>query len=331
MLRQRNIAYLVLAHADLPHLRRLIAALPADGVKLVHLDKKFGAAPDLAGLPNTIILTDRIAVYWADFSIVEATLSLLRTALRFKQIERIVLLSGSCYPIASDADILDFFAARTSDNFIKAFSIEYASALYHDKLRRIHIGEGSVARLAGDHPGFNRALSRGLTLLLSRRRRDWRRNLAPLKPYFGSQWWAITRACGEYILEREEEYRGLRFFEHCFAPDEMYFHTIVANSLFGNDSIVPFEGRGNWRLANLHLINDGSLHYVFGLSDLERVQRSNKLFVRKVNSAQSGPLLDALDARRGRRSTRADKPDPVEIGGANDVTAYAALGARRGR
>lgn len=330
MLHHRNVAYLILAHADLPHLRRLVTSLPVESVKLVHMDRKFGAPPDLSAVPNTVVLRDRIAVYWADFSIVEATLSLLRAALHFRQIERIVLLSGSCYPIASDDDILDFFAARPSANFIKAFSIEDASPLYHDKLSRIHIGEGSIARLAGNHPAFNHALSRGLTLLLSWRKRDCQRGLAPLKPYFGSQWWSITRACGEYILEREEEYRALRFFEHCFAPDEMYFHTIVANSLFGNDSIVPFEGRGNWRLANLHLINDGSLRYIYGLSDLERVRRSNKLFMRKVNSAQSGPLLDALDARRRRGLARADKPDPVEIGGANNVAAYAAIGAHRG-
>lgn len=330
MLRHRDVAYLVLAHADLPHLRRLVTALPADSVKLVHLDEKFGSAPDLADVPNTVVLGNRIAVYWADFSIVEATLTLLRAALQLRQIERIVLLSGSCYPIASDGDILEYFTSRASTNFIKAFSIEGASALYHEKLSRVHIGEGGVARFAGSHPPLNHALSRGLTLLLSWRRRDWRGQLAPLRPYFGSQWWAITRPCGEYILERVEEYRGLCFFEHCFAPDEMYFHTIVANSLFGNDSIVPFEGRGNWRLANLHLINDGSLRYVFGLSDLERVQRSNRLFVRKVNSAQSGPLLDVLDARRGRRSAHADKLDPIEIGGADDVAAYAAHGAHRG-
>jgi hypothetical protein len=326
----RNVAYLILAHADLPHLRRLVTALPADSVKLVHMDRKFGAAPDLSAVPNTVVLSDRIAVYWADFSIVEATLSLLRAALHFGQVERIVLLSGSCYPIASDDDILDFFAARPAANFIKAFSIEDASALYHDKIGRIHVGEESIARLAGTHPAFNHALSRGLTLLLSWRKRDWRRGLAPLKPYFGSQWWAITRACGEYILEREEECRALQFFEHCFAPDEMYFHTIVANSPCGNDSIVPFEGRGNWRLANLHLINDGSLRYVFDLSDLERVHRSNKLFVRKVNSAQSGPLLDALDARRSRRVVPTDALGQ-ETGGAKDIAAYAVLAAHRGR
>jgi len=332
MLGHKNVAYLILAHADIPHLRRLVAALPADSIKLVHLDRKCAAAPNLSDLPNAVVLDNRIPVYWADFSVVEATLLLLRAALRLKQIERIVLLSGSCYPIRSDDDILDFFSSRPTDNFIKAFAIEQASLLYRSKLTQIHFGETSVVRLTGSNrPALVHAMARGLTLLQVWRRRDWRRSLAPLKPYFGSQWWAITRACGEYVMERHVAYRGLRFFEQCFAPDEMYFHTIVANSPFGRGNIVPFEGRGNWRLANLHLINEGSLRYVFGKADLDRVLQSNKLFVRKVNSEQSGALLDALDARRDAPPAGPESVHPVENSGVEDIAAYAAIGGSRRR
>lgn len=297
-----HIAYLILAHADLPHLRRLVAALPSDSIKLVHLDRKCAARLSLEDLPNALLLHDRIAVYWGDFSIVEATLRLLNAALERRQIERIVLLSGNCYPIRSDGEILDFFAARPADNFIKMFEIESASSLYLDKLSRSHIGESAISRrIRPDVPALNYLLSRGLSRMMSLRRSDWRRRLGAIHPYYGSQWWAITRNCGEHVLAQARNDKRLRYFERCFAPDEMYFHTIIGNSPFMDpQNRIPFTGRGNWKLANLHLINDGSLRYVYRRTDFDRVLRSDKLFVRKVNTEHSLSLLDALDANRGK-------------------------------
>jgi hypothetical protein len=302
MLDHRNVAYLILAHADLAHLRRLVAALPPDSIKLVHLDKKCAEKLPVQDLPNTVAAENAIAVYWADFSIVEATLRLLEAALQLPQVERIVLLSGSCYPIKSDRDILVFLAAHADDNFIKMFEIESASSLYHDKLSRAHIGESAVARVfRSDMPRVNYLLSRGLSRVASLRTIDWRGRLAPFKPYYGSQWWAVTRACGEYMLAQARTCAQLQYLERCFAPDEMYFHTIVGNSPFVTErNIIAFAGRGNWRLANLHLISDRSLRYVYSHDDLAAVLASGKLFVRKVNTERSAALLDALDENRGK-------------------------------
>ena len=316
MLDHSNVAYLILAHADLAHLRRLIAALPADSAKLVHLDKKCAAGLSLHDLPNAVMLENAIPVYWADYSIVDATLRLIDAALQLPKVERIILLSGSCYPIRSDHDILDFLAAHAADNFIKMFEIEGASALYHAKLSRAHIGESAVSRaFRSDMPKVNYLLSRGLSRIASLRTNDWRARLAPLKPYYGSQWWAVTRACGEYMLAQARTCAQLKYLERCFAPDEMYFHTIVGNSSFVTPrNIVPFAGRGNWRLANLHLISDQSLRYVYSHDDLAAVLASGKLFVRKVNTERSTALLDALDESRGKMTkAQADARDGSSV------------------
>jgi hypothetical protein len=302
MLQHKNIGYLILAHADLAHLQRLVAALPADSIKVVHLDAKCRERLSLTHLPNAVALEERIPVYWGDFSIIEATLRLLDAVLKFQRVERIILLSGNCYPIKADSEILAYFNARKGENLVKMFKIDHATPLYEKKLSRFHIGESTISKaIHSDLPGMNYLLSRAITRAATLWPRDWRRDFAPLQPYFGSQWWAFTRACSEYVVDQARSNAKLRHFEYCFAPDEMYFHTIVGNSPHaGHANIVPFVARGNWRVANLHIINPVSLRYAYRLHDLSEIQQSDKLFVRKVNSTQSGALLDLIDAWRTR-------------------------------
>jgi hypothetical protein len=300
MLQHKNVGYLILAHADLAHLQRLVAALPADSIKLVHLDAKCQERLALSHLPNAVALEERIPVYWGDFSIIEATLRLLDAVLKFEQVTRIILLSGSCYPIKTDNEILAYLNTRKGENLIKMFKIEDAASLYEKKLSRFHIGESTVSKaIHSNLPRVNYLLSRAITQAAALWPRDWRHDLAPLQPYFGSQWWALTRACSEYVVDQARSSAKLRHFEYCFAPDEMYFHTIVGNSPHvGHANVVPFVARGNWRVANLHVLNPVSLRYAYRLDDLAEIRQSDKLFVRKVNSAQSGALLKSIDAWR---------------------------------
>jgi hypothetical protein len=88
----------------------------------------------------------------------------------------------------------------------------------------------------------------------------------------------------------------VRYYQTSFASDEQFFHTILANSPFASAAQeIPFEGRGTYRCANLHLI-DPTLSKWFDESDFERVTESGQYFVRKVRSGLSDGLLDRLDS-----------------------------------
>lgn len=123
---------------------------------------------------------------------------------------------------------------------------------------------------------------------------SWNKSIIP---YFGSQWWALTPACAQYILEFVKV-NGSYYIENknTFAPDEHFFHTIVGNSPFNakSDGVQEYEGRGTWRMANFHLIHK-SLSKWYTLNDWDEINSSNKLFVRKVNSIVSNGLIDSIN------------------------------------
>src|SRR5258708_21864253 len=103
MRRHDSIAYLILAHSDPTQLRRLMKRLESDEAAFyIHVDGKvdLGAFKSAAqGINRVYFCEPRSKVTWAAFSVVEATLRLLETALAGEDqiCNRFVLLSGADY------------------------------------------------------------------------------------------------------------------------------------------------------------------------------------------------------------------------------------------
>jgi hypothetical protein len=237
-----KLAYLVVTHAMPDHLGRQVAALTDERTWFfVHVDRKVGIEPFLAhaGGPNVEFLEDRVAVFWGQWQMVEATLRLMRCALeRTPDVEYLILLSGSCYPIRSRTYIRQVLAEHLGDELINAVAMPNES-----------VGK-SLARLQRFHPRSDQSIVENVRRyvssfslrgrsgrVLSRRwllGRDWRRGLHGLTPYGGSSWWALTAgACREILAFVDREPRVVRFFENTRFPDEGLFHTILGNSPFG--------------------------------------------------------------------------------------------------
>ena len=122
-----KIAYLILAHKNPGQLARLIAALSRpESVFYVHIDRKVKEEPFRRALQtfgaDTIFVRERHTVSRGGFSIVEATLSLIRDCLAgADKVDRAVLLSGQDYPIKSCNQILQFFEESREQEFIEHF------------------------------------------------------------------------------------------------------------------------------------------------------------------------------------------------------------------
>jgi hypothetical protein len=101
------------------------------------------------------------------------------------------------------------------------------------------------------------------------------------------------------------------FYRYTFAPDEQFFHTIIMNSPFADnsDGRQAFIERGTWRTANFHLV-DPSLTKWFGAEDVDLIRNSDKFFVRKLRSGVSDTLVDWIDANLLETPTRVDHPAP---------------------
>ena len=95
-----RIAFLIEAHNDAPQLERLCRRLSGHAI-FVHVDQKSKDFPiqQIDALPGVTIVQPRTPVYWADYSQIEATLTMLKVARQTADFDRFVLISGVCYPV----------------------------------------------------------------------------------------------------------------------------------------------------------------------------------------------------------------------------------------
>ena len=283
--------FLLLVHTDPMQAKRLMRLLVSIGNCVVHVDAKADGRAFQPDDPRVVYVQDRIDVRWGAISQVDATLGLVRTALaRFEAatVSHLVLLSGSCYPARSLNEFRLFSQSNCTKDFIKTIPLASTRKL-HQRVRHFWFYE--------DFPVDGRKLTltrltRGLLQLagkLGRRSLDlvahWR---------FGSQWWALTPQSARYVATYPHEALVKRFLRHSKAPDEIYFHTLLAHSPL-HQATESVAGDGVWDAANLHLI-DRSLSRWFEGSDCAEIVDSGRWFVRKVASDVSRELCDQLDA-----------------------------------
>jgi core-2/I-Branching enzyme len=296
-----KIAFLILAHSDPFQLLRLCRSLGTEDDIYVHLDRKTDATPfsTLSFPTNVRFIEPRHSVYWADISMIDAMLALIRHAIGSgHEYVRLVLISGACYPIKKISYLRAYFCDNRQRNEVKYFNLlESPKDLKH--LTRFHFRLhrffGNSEKHFSKH--FHELIRRSASLYLGFHERDFVSRFPGLFPYFGSQWLAITSDCAKFISAFvKKNDRFLRFFRASFAPDEIFFQTIIGNSQFSrtSDGLVRFAGRGKTDLANLHIINS-DLKKVYTMSDLQEIMASPKFFVRKVSSTKSGALLDYID------------------------------------
>jgi hypothetical protein len=291
--------FLLLVHADPQQAKRLLRRLAPVGRCMVHVDAKSDVSAFRIDDPRVGYLSDRVEVRWGAISQVEATLRLMRTALaqcEASQVSHFVLLSGNCYPLRPMEEFRAFSQSHAGTDFIKLIPLATTRKL-HGRVRHFWFYED----LPADGRKFTWVrLSRGLLQLAGK----LGRRSFPLfaQWHFGSQWWALTPDTVRYLVSYPHEAAVKRFLRFSKAPDEIYFHTVLANSPLRH-RVEPVTGYGPWDAANLHLI-DPSLARWFGAADYEEIMASGRWFVRKVGSGISGDLCDRLDGLNARTTAR---------------------------
>jgi hypothetical protein len=273
-----RIAYLILAHKNPDQLGRLARALATDRARfVVHVDKRSGdamyaSAQQVLGEVGGVCFVERERCYWGDFSLVRATLKALDAALSLTpQPDYVVLLSGQDYPIKPTAAIERFFERHRHSAFMRHFPLPYEPwpAGGFNRIERWHV------RVGRRHLGlpFRRRFPKGY------------------EPYGGSQFWSLPREAAAYVLEFAQ--RGtsfVRFFEHVYIPDELFFPTLLLNSPFRahvmNDNLRHIE----WSPAQ-----DGGGPRIWRAEDFDKLAASKKRFARKFDTTVDDGILELVD------------------------------------
>ena len=305
-----KIAYLIIAHDNPAHFQRLVNAILIDhSAAFVHIDAKSDIAPFLQTRhPRVYFSSGRTPVYWGEFSMVEAILLLIETALRSPEhYDYCMLLSGSDYPICPIEELEAFLAANAGAEFINVVAMpDDAAGKPLSRLQRYKVLSGS------SWSGVISTAHSVLDKLKLIPERDYAAALHGLKPFGGSTWWTMSREACQYVLDcAAREPQLLRFYRNTWFPEEGLFQTIIGNSPFAarvRRNLVYTDwsagGKNPAALGNRHtqrFIDE----YPFIVED--HFGRSEAFFARKF-SDRTASLIDQLDAARNRlRHRRAAK------------------------
>ena len=283
-----KIAYILLCHKDpqaiIQQARRLTVA---GDYMSIHFD---GRAPDedyrriraeLDGTPNITFAAKRIRCGWGEWSLVQATLHALQSAIEaFPRATHFYMLSGDCMAIKTAEYAHAFLDARDVD-FIESFdffdSDWIKTGMKEDRLiYRHYFNERTQKRR------FYAAVNLQKKLRL-------KRAIPPdIQVQIGSQWWCLRRRTVEWILAMVRERRDvLRFFRTTWIPDETFFQTLVRH-------LVPSDQIESRTLTFL-LFSDYGLPVTFYNDHYDLLLSQDYLFARKIS-----PEATDLKARLGR-------------------------------
>lgn len=294
----KKIAYCIMVHNDVEHLKSLIKALGDNCEIFIHVDGYVDDKPfiDQIIASNVHFLQPRIRVSWAGISMVDVMIELLRMALSFSEnFSHYVFLSGSCYPIKSNEIIHNFLTSNSKTSFIKY--IDARKDPNFEKQIKYNYWMENPFKVRNRLTHQTTRILRRLSILIRSKNNRWRKNIVP---YHGSNWVAINLECANYILKFNDENPWFReMFKYTYAPDEHYFHTILGNSPLSQQctGLQDFQYFGLDYLSNLHIIHI-SLTKWYTIDDLEEIVSSEKLFVRKVRSFDGKKLIQKINEKK---------------------------------
>ena len=287
-----NIAHLIVAHNDPIHIKRLATRLSSFSDVYIHIDLKTNVEDYITSLqeiPNCYFTQKRFCVNWGGMSIVNAELELIKEARAKNHYDRYVLLHGADYPLKNDSDIIRFFEINSHVEFIRGCCISDSKDYYFsDRCKRIWNMDSSVR--------LTKLILRRIPLRI--RSGHIGHGFSKISIFWGSALWALTDSCIDYVLDMSNNNRFNNWFKKSYAPDELYFTTIIMNSAYSTRTLYcgpesRKKGLVNWR--NLHYFEYPDQIRVWEKEDLDYLMNRNELYIRKVNTLQSSSLLDVLD------------------------------------
>lgn len=306
--------YIILAHKEPKQIERLIASLE-DGLSnfFIHIDlnSNFETFVYLEKLPHVVLIKNRIACSWGDFSIVKATVNLLQHVMATATDGYTILLSGQDYPIKSSKYIDSYLTASFPCNFIDVIPIheKWSLKMVKDKTQHYHVLHSKKRSDSNSYAPFFRSslkqklrsiahlLKGRLSVTNFKRLLDLPARISPFTHQFaGSQWWALTYETTQIMLSYiEDNYNDLEnYYQYTSAPDEIFFQSVFKYIVPAElQKIKPSLTYTNWVRRGC------DLPVTFSEADeIHELSARGELFARKFDINTSSKLLDQIDTHR---------------------------------
>ncbi|OCS87062.1 beta-1,6-N-acetylglucosaminyltransferase [Caryophanon latum] len=282
-------AYLIMAHNNFEQLLILLELLDfPDNVIFIHVDKKSEVPAYISDLVLTyspIIFTERINVYWGDYSQIDCELTLLQAAFDYPlSFSYYHLISGVDLPLVDQKKFHDFFEINKGKEFVsfidkkwteehriikkRIYGYSVFQKYYRSKIKSMN----KIFRLIDK-------ISVELQLLF----RINRTKMLNEEFMFGPNWFSITNEFTEYILGN----RGWieKVFRYTLCGDEIFLQTLMYNSEFYKKNYGENLRYVDWERGN---------PYIFKLNDYEELENSSKLFARKFDTTIDCKIIERI-------------------------------------
>jgi hypothetical protein len=235
---------------------------------------------------------------WAMFSVVDGTLSSMRRFACFGY-DYFINLSGQCYPLKSINSIKGLLQDKDfayMENFklpapaywannggLDRFEYSYyknpffilGDILLNKKTARTLGSLGHGPKMFIKLPKLHRQLP------------------YKLEPYGGSAYFCLSKKHVDYVLEYLKNKPNLiAFFKHAFAPDEIFFQTVILNSVL-KETVI------NDNLRYIDWSKKGVTPAILTIDDADNLLNSPKLFARKFDIESDKAILDLIDRSKG--------------------------------
>jgi hypothetical protein len=285
-----KIAYIILAHKNIPQIRCLLKALQGANISIhLHLDLLAGkqifqeAIAGLEGIHNLTFLK-RCATPWGSFGLIQATLEGIKQVLAGNNFDYVILLSGQDYPLKSRLALQKLLEENNGKSFMEHYAFPHP--LWKDR--------GGYDRVDKWYFSFpvkqtwvvrkiRGKLNQLMNILIPNRKFP-----GGFVPYGGAQWWCLHRECIAYIENFVEENKQfIRFFKTVRIPDEILFHTLLMNSPLSKNIINRKLTYVDWNGPPSPRILNGD--------DIQTLHNGPYYFARKFDITLNPGVIDTLN------------------------------------
>jgi hypothetical protein len=271
-----KIAYLLLCHKDPEGIIAQAERLTAAGDFIaIHFDARArredfeSIRAALAANPAVTFAAKRIKCGWGEWSLVEASLSAVQSAIdAFPRATHFYMLSGDCMPIKT-VEYAHGFLDATDCDYIESvdfFTSEWIKTGIRDErlIYRHYFNERTQKKL------FYTAMEWQKRLKLARKVPQ------DIQMMIGSQWWCLRRRTIEMVLNFcKTRPDVMRFFRTTWIPDETFVQTVVRH-LVPEHEIKP-------RTLTFLMFTDYGLPISFYNDQYDLLLSQDYLFARKIS------------------------------------------------
>lgn len=295
-----KLAYLISAYMEPEQLGNIIRALDTkEAGFFIHVDGKSDIQPFLNNCPqkeNVVFVEERERVCWGGFTQVHAIMKMLKCALASPSAyERFISMTGTDYPIMSNEAIQNFFVGNRDKEMICTLK-----EVDHKRILRYELND--YANIREPLEKLSKKLIYSMGRALHIRKRHLPRITGKYVDVFsGSDYWAISRECAEYVYQvykSDSKYNA--WMKTTGIPSEKYVQTIMGNSEYASRCVSFEPGRplAFMEYSPLHYVIYGDAIKILDIPDYYDIISSGKMLARKVYHEQSKGLMQLLDSYR---------------------------------